>query len=188
MTTEAPPVEDVEVEEDNEEDVEDFDKERALATIKKQRASERKLKEELREARKAQEELDNIKQAQEDAEKTAAQKLDEREAKIADLERKIAETAVKADFKDVAAERGFLDLDLAYLAAKEQGLLGTLNPKTGEIEGHDLDKLEELYPALAGEAAGGGFTGDAGIRGRQGKTGTIGGQFNQTVRSAITRR
>lgn len=171
-------------EEESEE--EDFDKDRALATIKNQRAAERKLKAELAEARKAQDELDAIKQAQADADKSATDKLAERDARIAQLENKIQEFAVKADFERVATERGIADLGLAYLAAKEQGLLGTQDPKSGKVEGHDLDKLEEMYPALAGEGAGDSH-GDAGVRGLRGKTGTVNTQFNSVVRSAIRR-
>lgn len=173
--------------EESEETEEEFDAERALATIKKQRAAERKLKAELAEARKAQEELDKIKQAQEDAEKSAADKLAEREARIASLEAKIAEDAIKADFYRQGAERGIADLDLAYLAAKEQGLLGERDAQAGAIGVHDFDKLEELYPALAGEGRVKDLTGDAGVRGLRGKTGTVNSQFNKAVRGALNR-
>ena len=166
----------------------DFDKDRALATIKKQRASERKLKSDLAAAKEDQAELAAIKKAQEDADKSASDKLAGRDARIAELETKIQESAVKADFEKVAEERGIADLALAYLAAKEQGLLGTADPKTGEVGDHDLDKLEELYPALAGEGAGDSGTGDAGVRGKQGKTGTVGSQFNAAVRQKASRR
>jgi multidrug efflux pump subunit AcrA (membrane-fusion protein) len=173
--------------EDEDEDEDDYDKERALKTIKAQRRSEAKLKADLAKAREAEVELAAIKQAQADADKSASEKLTERDARIAALEAQISETAVKADFREEATERGIVDLGLAYLAAKEQGLLGKANPKTGEVEGHNFDKLVELYPALAGEASGDGTHGDAGVRGTRGKTGTVGTQFNAAVRGAIRR-
>lgn len=167
----------------------DFDKDRALSTIRKQRAEEKRLKEELAEARKAQEELAALKEAQDEAEKTAVQKLADRDAKIKALENQISESAVKADFMRAATseERAYLDPELAFLAAKEQGLLGKYDPKTGTVEAHDLDKLEELYPALAGERQTG-TAHDAGVRGKPGKTGTPGSQFNSAVRQAVSRR
>lgn len=168
---------------------EEFDPERALNTIRAQRAEEKRLKEELAEARKAQEELARIKTEQEEADKTAQQKLAEREAEIASLKQQIAENAVKADFMRIAnsEERAYLDPELAYFAAREQGLLGKYDPKTGKVEGHNLDKLEELYPALAGERNTV-KAHDAGVRGKPGKTGSPGAQFNTAVRSAISRR
>lgn len=180
--------EEEETSEEEEASEEEFDQERALATIKKQRAAERKLKEELREARKAQAELDKIKQDQEDAEKSATDKLAERDTRIAELEQKIQESAVKADFEKVAADRGIADLALAYLAAKEQGLLGKIDPKTGTVGEHDLDKLEDLYPALAGEDRELGRTGEAGVRGKPGKTGSVGSQFNSVIRAKVSGR
>ena len=172
--------------EEEEEEGDEFDPDRARATIKKQRESEKNLKAELREARKAEEELAAIKQAQEDADKSASEKLAERDETIKGLHEKIMETAVKADFEREAAERGITDLSLAYLAAKEQGLLGAADPKTGEVDKHDFDKLEELYPTLQGEGTGWQPSGDAGARGKQ-KTKTVASVFNESVRSSFRR-
>ena len=163
-----------------------FDSKRALATIKRQREAEKKLKADLREARVAQEELSALKKAQEDADKTAGEKLAEAEEVIKGLKEDITKAAVKADFDKVATERGIDDLDLAYLAAKEQGFLGTADPKTGEIGNHDFDSLEAKYPTLAGEGTGALPTGDAGVRGK-GKVGDVGSQFNELIRTSITR-
>ena len=163
------------------------DPDRAKATILRQREAEKKLKAELREARQAEGELAALKKAQDDADKTAAEKLAEAEEVIADLKQKISDTAVKADFdKQAAAERGIQDLELAYLAAKEQGLLGAEDPKTGEVGKHDFDKLEALYPSLAGEGTGKQSSGDAGVRSK-GKVGTVNTQFNESVRSNLRR-
>ncbi len=163
-----------------------FDSKRALATIKRQREAEKKLKADLREARVAQEELAALKKAQEDADKTAGEKLAEAEEVIKGLKEDITKAAVKADFDKVATERGIDDLDLAYLAAKEQGFLGTADPKTGEIGNHDFDSLEAKYPTLAGEGTGTLPTGDAGVRGK-GKVGDVASQFDHLIRTSITR-
>ncbi len=169
-------------------DLGSFDSKRALATIKRQREAEKKLKADLREAREAQTELAAMKKAQEDADKTAGEKLAEAQEVIKGLEEKITRDAVKADFEKEAKLYGIEDddLDLAYLAAKEQGFLGTADPKTGEIGKHDFESLEAKYPTLAGEGGGSLPTGDAGVRG-QGKVGDIASQFDNLIRTSITR-
>lgn len=169
-------------------DLGDFDKDRALATIKAQRASEKSLKAELAAAKAAEAELAALKQAEDDAKKSAEQKLAEKDAKIASLNAQIAKTAVKADFmaKATSPERAYLDPELAYLAAEAQGCLGSYSPKTGQVEEHNFDLLEEKYPALRGEGDGATLTGDAGVR-RVGSANNVGSQFNQAVRGALRR-
>jgi len=167
-------------------DGDDFDAKRAKATILAQRESERKLKEELRQALKAQDKLDAIEQAQKDADKSAAEKLADRDETIKGLKKDIAEAAVKADFVKEADFRGITDLKLAYLAAKEQGFLGAADPKTGEVGEHDFEKLEEAYPTLQGEGSGWSRSGDAGVRSK-GKTGDDASQFNAAIRGGLRR-
>jgi len=160
------------------------DPDRAKATILRQREAEKKLKAELREARQAESKLAALEKAQEDADKTAAEKLAEAEEVIKGLKQKISDTAVKADFDKQADERGIQDLELAYLAAKEQGLLGAEDPKTGEVGKHDFETLEERYSSLAGEGKGWEPSGDAGVRGK-GKVKGVGSQFNSAIRESL---
>lgn len=164
---------------------EDFDKERALRTIRSQREAEKALKSELAEAKAAQEELAAIKAAEAEKTKSAEDKLAEARATIKALENRIAEDALRRAFEAEAAERGYDDPKLAFLAAQKEGLLGKVDPKTGEVvTGHNFDKLEEMYPTFRGE--GGDITGGAGVRSK-GNTQTVNSQFNRTVREALRR-
>lgn len=165
----------------------EFDPERALATIRKQRAEEKRLKEQLAEARAAQEELQALKQAEADKQKSLEEKLAERDAEIQALKASIASGRTKEDFARQAVERGYDpgQVELAYLAAKEQGLLGKYDPKTGEVGKHDFETLEEKYPALQGEPLG--FTGDAGRRPTGGQARTVNSAFNSVVRQSMRR-
>lgn len=167
----------------------EFDPDRAMATIRKQRVSEARLKAELAEAKVKAEAFDAAEAEKAEAEKTAEQKVQERESKIEALERQIAEKDIKHDFKRAAIEAGIAaeDLDLAYLAAREQGLLGSRDPKTEVVDGHDFESLEAKHPALFG---GGGVrvldTGDAGRRGR-GKVASPNEVFTRLIRDAARR-
>lgn len=164
---------------------EEFDPDRAMATIKAQREEEKRLKAALAEARKAEEELQAIKSAEQEAQKSLEEKVKDREAKIADLEAKIAERDVKEDFARKAGEVGISDIELAYLAAKEQGLLGEADPESGDIEGHNLDKLLEMYPALQAERTQDfSDNGGAGVRKATQRSATPGTLFNDLVRQA----
>jgi chromosome segregation ATPase len=161
---------------------EDFDKDRALATIRKQRASEKSLKADLAKARSAEKELAEIRQTEDDAKKSSDEKLAEANARVSALESKLSTQAVRNDFLVEAGDR-YDDLELAYIAAERAGALGAVNPETGEISLPDFDKLDEAYPGLGGEIPKPKATGDAGIRSR-GKSRSVGSAFNDAIRSA----
>ena len=170
---------------------EEFDKERALATIRKQRKVERDQKDELKRLRAIEAKVADDAQKVADADKTNEEKLAQSEAREAALKVQLDDVEVRADFEREALSEEIgidpEDLELAYLAAKEQGLLGKRDPATGLVEGHDFDKLAEKYPALLG---GGGSsqsrTGDAGKQGR-GKKNSVGAAFNKEIRDALKR-
>lgn len=169
----------------------DFDKERAMKTIHAQREVERKQKEELKELRAIKATRDEEAEAKANADRTAEEKLAKSEAAQQVLRDELDAEKVRADFERQALSEEIgidpEDLELAYLAAKEQGLLGTRDPDTGLVEGHDFDTLAEKYPALLG--GGGtsqGRTGDAG-RKTTGKKNSVGAQFNKTVYDALRR-
>jgi hypothetical protein len=166
----------------------EFDPERAMRTIKTQREAEKELKAELAKYREAEE-------AELEKQKSLETKLTEREQRISELEGTLTELAIRGDFERKGLEMGFdqEDLVLAYMAAKEEDLLGAYDPKTGEIEAHDFDTLQERYPKLSpsGEQDGGQNRqrfGDAGVRSNQGSARTPADQFNDSVRKAIFRR
>ena len=161
---------------------EDFDKDRALATIRKQRASEKSLKADLAKARTAEKELAEIRQAEDDAKKSSDEKLAEANARVDALESKLSKQAIRNGFLVEAGDR-YDDLELAYIAAERAGALGTVDPKTGEISDPDFDKLDEAYPGLGGEIPKPKATGDAGIRSR-GKSRSVGSAFNDAIRGA----
>ena len=126
-----------------------------------------------------------------DADRTSEEKLARAEAEKQVLQDELNAERVRADFERhaLSEEIGIdpEDLELAYLAAKEQGLLGTRDPNTGLVEGHDFDTLAEKYPALLGGGGSSqGRTGDAG-RKTAGKKNSVGAQFNKTVYDALRR-
>lgn len=167
-------------------EVDEFDKERALKTIRAQRANEKEQSAEIARLRAIEAEVEKAKATEAEAQKGLETKLAESQARIAELESQAAESAIKSDFITKAGERGYKDPGLAYLAAKDAGVLGELDPATGNVKVHDFDNLEERFPALAGEASeerelG---TGDAGVRGHRGKT-TVGSKFNKAIRGAL---
>ena len=168
----------------------EFDPERALSTIRKQRAEEKRLKDQLAEAREAQEELQRIKQEEADAQKTLEDKLAERDAEIKALKDQIKDREVHADFiRKATTDRGYdpEDAELAFLAAEKQGLLGKYDPKRGEVvEDHDFETLEEKYPRFQGEDVGL-PAGDAARRKGSGHVKDTNSQFNQLVRGAMRR-
>jgi hypothetical protein len=169
---------------DDDKQVDDFDAERAQATILKQRESEKAA---LAKAKALEKELAAYKSAEDakaEAEKALEVKVTERDQTISSLQGQIASLQVKHDFLAKAVSKGVADPALAFLAAKEQGLLGVYDPKEGTVAEHDFEKLGELYPSfqVSAEAA----SGDAGARGR-GKATTTSQQFNQAVRGAIGR-
>ena len=175
-------VEEPEVEGGSEE--EEFDKERAMATIEKQREAESKAKKEAADLRAELEKYKTAEEEQEEAEKALEVKLSERDATVQALEKTIADLHVQHDFVGRAANRGIEDPALAYLAAKEQGLLGEYDPKEGKVSDHDFDELGEQYPSFKGTGVA--QTGDAGKR-KMGKAQTVNDQFNSSVRERLGR-
>lgn len=164
-----------------------FDKERALSTIRTQRAVEKKQKAELADLRAFKADADEAEAEKEEADKDNEQKLAESNAENTDLKAQLTERDVRADFERQAIEEAGIDpedLELAYLAAKEQGLLGDMDPKTGQVGAHDFDTLAERYPALGGEGTGRALTGDAGRTGR-GSTSSVGKQFDAAIRDVL---
>ena len=164
----------------------DFDKERALNTIRAQRAKEKEQAAEIARLKAIEAEVEQAKAEEAEAQKGLEQKLAEREARIEELEAQANEVSVKADFVAKAGARGYEDPQLAYLAARDAGVLGGMDPETGNVGEHDFDKLEERFPALAGEARErrGLESADAGVRGHRGKRSTA-DIFNTAIRESI---
>lgn len=157
-------------------DGEEFDPQRALNTIRAQRAAENELKEKLRKYEAAE-------QAELDKHKTLEERLAEKTAKIQELEKQLVSRNAAAEFQILAIEAGIADPELALLVAEREGLLGDYNPETGKIEGGkvDFDVLIEKHPVLAGERKDRRPTGDAGRLGG-GKVLTPSEMFNRSVR------
>lgn len=162
---------------------EDFDPKRAMRTIAAQRDSEEKA---IARAKAAEAELASIREAEAEEARSLEEKLAAREARIAELETQAAEKDVRTDFITEATAAGIADPKLAYIAAKEEGLLGAYDPKTGDVGDHDFEELGNKFPSFAGEAKeqDTGFGGDAGKRGGRTKR-TTSGQFNDAVRGSI---
>jgi hypothetical protein len=186
--------EEVEGAEGAEEGAEDFDKERALKTIRTQREAEKRQKEEIASLKAALAEFQSQEEAEAEGRKTLEEKLADAKATIKKLEDSIQEkeqaeiaSKVRNDFVEKAAERGYASPALAFLAAREQGLLGEYDPKTGTVGDHDFETLEESHDQFATEAerTGGRATGDAGTRGG-GKVNTPSKTFNDLVRGGIS--
>lgn len=157
----------------------DFDKDRAMATIDKLRGIEKDYKAMKRAQAKADEDAA-------EAEKDLETKLADRDKRIEELESEKAEKVIEANFVTKAVERGYADPALAFLAAKNAGVLGSTDPKTGEVGDHDFEKLEETFSSFAGEAKEetGFGSGDAGVRGKKGKKTPASG-FNGAIRGTI---
>ncbi len=121
----------------------EFDKDRAMATIRSLRAYERK-------AKTLERELATLKRQHEDANKSELEKLSSRlaetERRAIDAEQRIATAEVRADFTARALQEGVTDVRLAYLAAQSDGLLGAY--EDGEVSAHDFKTLRKQYPHL----------------------------------------
>jgi hypothetical protein len=167
----------------------EFDPERAKRAIAAGREDAKKLKAKLAEQATRLEGFESVETAKAEADKSNEQKLVEKDARIAALEVEASDREVKADFMTEADGRGYQSLSLAYIAAKEQGLLGKRNKQTGDVGDHDFEALEESHDLFATEAGreGARATGDAGARGGQGKTTSVGGQFNKAIRKQLNR-
>jgi hypothetical protein len=161
-----------------------------MATIKAQREAEATAKATVKELEAKLEKYTKAELEAAEAEKAAEEKLVERDATIAAKDAEIASLHVRNDFEAKALALGVADPALAYLAAKEQGLLGTYDPKEGTVGEHGFEALGEKYPSFKVDAAddsgGSPDSGDAGARGR-GKATTTASQFNTAVRGAIRR-
>lgn len=156
-------------------DAEEFDKARAMATIRNLRAYERQ-------AKTLKKELETLKQKQEDAGRTELEKLTVRladaERRAIDAEQRIAQVEIRADFMARALQEGVTDARLAYLAAQSDGLLGSYDD--GEISSHDFKALRKGYPHLFRPV--GSADGSAG----SGRPPTSGG-MNEFIRKAAGR-
>jgi hypothetical protein len=159
-----------------------FDAERAKATIATQRKAEKDAKARIKELEASLEGYTAADLEKIENEKEATQKLTERDALIDSQAATIQTLHVQHDFLAIAASKGIADPALAFLAAKEQGLLGAYDPKLGKVGDHDWDELGVQYPSFASATAA--DSGNAGTTGR-GKVATTGQQFNQAVRGSI---
>ncbi len=166
---------------------EEFDKDRAMATIKDQRKAEKDLKAQLKAANEANAAYKAAEDAKADKDKDLTVRIAERDKSLEGKDAQIAGLQVKHDFLTKAASLGISDPALAFLAASEQGLLGEYDSKAGTVSDHDWDELGVRYPSfVSGEGSGNTDTGDAGRKGR-GKVMTTADQFNQAVRGGFGR-
>lgn len=167
----------------------EFDPERAARAIANARAEEKRLKAKLAEKDEALAKYQEIESQVADAEKSLEQKVADRDAEIKSLKNEIRLIKVKQSFTAEASKRGYADPNLAFVAAREEGLLGTYDPKTGAVGDHDFEALEESHPQFAAEAgrAGDHATGDAGARGGVGSD-SVGASFNKELRAAFGQR
>lgn len=182
--TDAPNAADEEVEETGP-DGTAFDPERAKHTIAEQRKAEKALKAQLKEMQDKLAGYTAAEEAKLEAEKALEVKLQEREKENETLQNQIATLHVKQDFVAKAVSKGVADPELAFLAAKEQGYLGSYNPKEGNVGEHDWEALGAKYPSFQTDVRPAN-SGEAGATGR-GKVTTTSSAFNDTVRSAIRR-
>lgn len=167
----------------------EFDAERAKRAIENARAEEKRLKARLAEKDEVLAKYQAAEEQKQEAEKSLEQKVAERDAQIRDLKDEIKTIRVKNSFVTEAAKRGYEDPHLAFVAAREEGLLGKYDPKTGDVGDHDFEALEESHPRFAAEAgrAGDHATGDAGVR-SFGGTDDVGATFNKELRAAFGQR
>ena len=166
---------------------EQFDAERAMATIQKQRESEKAA---LQKAKDLEAELAKYKEA-EDAKaeegKALEVKVAERDEALKAKDAEIADLHVRFSFLQEAQVKGVADPELAYLAAKQEGLLGAYDPKEGKVGEHNWTALGEKYTSFSTEQSAQASTGDAGRQGK-GKVLSEGDQFNQAIRNAVHSR
>lgn len=162
-------------------DEEEFDRERAMSTIRHLRKYEKEAKSLRQKLRKL--EQGGSGSGKPETEETAA-RLSEVERNAAVLEEKVAQAEVKADFVEKALKAGVVDLKLAYLAAQADDLLGDYDE--GHIGPHNFTALKKNYPHLfrAGSGLGSG-DGAAGTR-RPGK-GDASSEMNNWIRRSSGR-
>lgn len=141
---------------DNQNPEEDFDKERALETIRKQRESEKKLAKELREAAARLKAYEDAEKAKADAEKTELQKLQERAEKLENDLREAQEVAqalqLRQAFIAAAGSKGmqFANAQAAEDAFELADLEGVEIDASGKVTGLDdaLASLQKARPYL----------------------------------------
>lgn len=157
---------------------EEYDKERALATIRNLRRYEKR-------AQSLERELAAMKKQQAEANMGEIEKvstrLAEQERRALEAESRIAAAEIRADFTEKALAEGVTDVKLAYLAAQADGLLGAYDD--GVVSSHDFKELKKRYPQLfrsgIGSADGGEATKGAAVTGRN---------MNAFIRAAAGRR
>lgn len=141
---------------DNQNPEEDFDKERALETIRKQRESEKKLAKELRDAAAKLKSYEDAERAKAEADKTELQKLQERAQKLESDLQDARETAQALQMRQAfIATAGKADLKFASQQAAEDAfeladLEGVEIDANGAVTGLDeaLKKLQKARPYL----------------------------------------
>lgn len=139
---------------DSEEEIEvpdDFDPQRALATIKAQRESERALKNDLKTLRAQVKTLEKEQTSKDDADKSADEKLIALESKNESLLELLAQFHVAADFKAKATEKG-LDPELGWYVAQAEGFAGEYDAVKNTVGEHDFDGLLKRFPNLRVES------------------------------------
>ena len=162
--------------------VDDFDPERALKTIRHQRQVEKELKARIRDLETANARLSEQEPKSGSDRQKLEDQLRERDQRIATLEAKVQTEAVKTDFIREATSRGINDPNLAYLAAQAQGAIGSYDPETGTVGEHDFDKLEQSHPLLVSGSPTG--AGNPGVRGRRPGVDAA-TQFNRAIRQSM---
>ncbi len=124
-------------------------------------------------------ELEKIKQSQMSETEKLQKLASEHERRAIVAESRIAATEIKADFVEKAMAAGVTDIQLAYLAAQAEGLLGAYDPDKG-VGKHNFEELRKRYPHLFRAAPG---SADGGAKG----SGNIGNSMNDWIRRAAGR-
>jgi seryl-tRNA synthetase len=151
-------------------DDQDFDKERALRTIREQRTNERRLAREL-DAAKAE-----LKKRQ-DAEKTEAERLADRvkelEAQVAEREQSLTQSAIESALREAGARHPALlarEVDTGRLERDDRGRFTNLS--------REVETVRKAYPDLFFARNG---SADGGAGGSLG-TGGAGGELDMNTR------
>lgn len=174
---------DEELNETQDQDQEEFDRERAMNTIRHLR----KYEKEAKVLRRKLKELEKTEETPTDGQPNEGRlvsRLSEVERASAQLEGRVAQAEVKADFMEKALKAGATDLRLAYLAAQADGLLGDYDD--GEIGPHDLTTLKKNYPHLFQAPTRGSGDGGSGTRRTRSK-GSSTDEMNTWIRRSTGR-
>ena len=169
-------------------DGDEFDKERALETIRKQRESEKKLAKDLKDTQARLKQYEDAEKAKQDAEKTELQKAQDREAKLKQDLQEAQETAqalrLRQEFGKTAAK---LALKFASVQAEDDAfelaeMDGVEIDANGKVTGLEdaVKELQKSRPYLFAQAEG---EGDGqGTPKRNGKTN---GKLNQDAVTGV---